>query len=191
MSDECYVYLNFTGKNFSLGSLTAEKENLLIVGSLSKTYAMTGWRLGYALGPKWIIGAMQKLQSQSTSNPTSIVQKAAVAALNGPQDCLKTMCEEYVRLRDHMVEGLRTIPGIQCAKPEGAFYVYPNVSSFLKAGKAKTAAEIAGRLLREAGVVTVPGEAFGTDEHIRLSYPTTMENIDKGLERIRKFFASL
>ncbi|MFB3815374.1 MAG: pyridoxal phosphate-dependent aminotransferase [Terriglobales bacterium] len=192
MSDECYAYLDFTGHRFSLGSMTGERERLLIVGSLSKTYAMTGWRLGFALGPKWIIAAMQKLQSQSTSNPTSIVQKAAVAALNGPQDCLKDMTAEYIRLRDHILEGLRAIPGVKCAKPDGAFYVYPNISAYLKRdGGPKTAAEIAGRLLREAGVVTVPGEAFGTDEHIRVSYPTTMQNIDKGVQRMRKFFASL
>src|SRR5208283_3422397 len=156
-------------------------DRLLVVGSLSKTYAMTGWRLGYALGHKWIIGAMQKLQSQSTSNPTSIVQKAAVAALTGPQDCLQEMAAEYIRLRDHAVTGLRSIPGIQCAKPEGAFYVYANISAFLNEGR--TVAEIAGRLLREAGVVVVPGEAFGTDEHLRISYPTTMAALDKGLER--------
>jgi aspartate aminotransferase len=202
ITDECYVYLDFTGRRFSLGSVTSEREHLLIVGACSKTYAMTGWRLGFALGPKWIIGAMQKLQSQSTSNPTSIVQKAAVAALNGPQDCLKPMIDEYIRLRDHIVAGLRAIPGMQCHKPDGAFYVYPNISAFLKGDGAQktagdigvgptTAADIAGRLLREAGVVTVPGEAFGTEHHIRVSYPTTMENIDKGLERMRKFFAAL
>jgi aspartate aminotransferase len=190
MSDECYSYLDYSGSRFSMGSLTSERENLLIVGSLSKTYSMTGWRLGFALGPKWIIDAMQKLQSQSTSNPTSIVQKAAVAALNGPQDCLVPMREEYVRLRDHIVEGLRAIPGIKCHKPNGAFYVYPNVSTYLsKTGCTST--ELASRLLREANVAVVPGEAFGTEEHIRISYPTTMESIDKGLERMRKFFASL
>jgi aspartate aminotransferase len=190
MSDECYSYLDFTGNRFSLGSMTSEREHVLVVGSLSKTYSMTGWRLGFALGPKWIIAAMQKLQSQSTSNPTSIVQKAAVAALTGPQDCLKPMREEYIRLRDHIVEGLRAIPGIKCNMPTGAFYAYPNLSTFLKKTGA-TSTELAGRLLREANVAVVPGEACGTEDHIRISYPTTMENIDKGLERMRKFFASL
>lgn len=190
MSDECYAYLDYSGKRFSIGSLTSEREHMLVVGSLSKTYSMTGWRLGYALGPKWIVSAMQKLQSQSTSNPTSIVQKAAVAALTGSQDCLKPMRDEYIRLRDHIVEGLRGIPGIKCHKPDGAFYVYPNVAAYLKK-TGSTSTELAGRLLREANVAVVPGEAFGTEEHIRISYPTTMENIDKGLERLRKFFASL
>jgi aspartate aminotransferase len=190
VSDECYVYLDFTGKNFSLGSLVGDKERLVIIGSLSKTYSMTGWRLGYALGPKSIIGAMSKLQSQSTSNPCSITQKAAVAALTGPQECIKTMAADYVRLRDRMVDGVREISGMQCNTPGGAFYVYPNVSAFIKNGIG-TAAEIAGRLLREAGVVTVPGEAFGTEEHIRLSYATSMGEVERGLERMKKFFGGL
>lgn len=190
ISDECYVYLDFTGKNFSLGSLVQDKDRLVIIGSLSKTYAMTGWRLGYALGPKTVIGAMSKLQSQSTSNPNSITQKAAVAALTQSQDCIKDMAADYVRLRDRMVEGLRQIPGMQCNRPGGAFYVYPNVSAFFKDGCA-SAAQIAGRLLREAGVVTVPGEAFGTEEHIRLSYATSMDAVNNGLERMKRFFGSL
>jgi aspartate aminotransferase len=192
ISDECYAYLDFTGRRFSLGGMTSDKERLVLIGSLSKTYAMTGWRLGYALGPKMVIGAMQKLQSQSTSNPTSIVQKAAVAALTGPQDCLKEMVADYIRLKERMVAGLRSIPGVECANPGGAFYAYPNVSSFLKktGGKLK-AADIAGGLLREVGVVCVPGEAFGTDAHIRCSYATSMDKIEQGLERMRKFFASL
>ncbi|HET8668135.1 MAG TPA: pyridoxal phosphate-dependent aminotransferase [Terriglobales bacterium] len=190
VSDECYVYLDFTGKNFSLGSLVGDKERLVIIGSLSKTYSMTGWRLGYALGPKSIIGAMSKLQSQSTSNPCSITQKAAVAALTGPQECIKTMAADYVRLRDRLVDGVREISGMQCNTPGGAFYVYPNVSAFIKNGTG-TAAEIAGRLLREAGVVTVPGEAFGTEEHIRLSYATSMGEVERGLERMKKFFGGL
>jgi aspartate aminotransferase len=192
MSDECYVYLDYTGKRFSLGSLPAFKENVLVVGSLSKTYSMTGWRLGFALGPKWLIAAMQKLQSQSTSNPTSVVQKAAVAALTGSQDCVEEMRQGYIKLRDQIVAGLRSIPGVQCVMPQGAFYAYPNISSFLKDKDGqRTASEIAGRLLREAGVVLVPGEAFGTGQHLRVSYATKAEAIDKGVERMRKFFASL
>ena len=194
ISDECYAYLDFTGNRFSVGSLTAAREHVLVVGSLSKTYAMTGWRLGFALGPKSVISAMQKLQSQSTSNPTSIVQKAAIAALTGPQDCLTEMTAEYIRLRDHVVAGVRAIPGIRCVEPQGAFYIYPNISSFLNKNggtSARSAAEISSRLLCEAGVVVVPGEAFGTKEHLRISYPTTMTSLDKGLERMAKFFAAL
>src|SRR6266436_1590735 len=131
MSDETYVYLNYSSREFSLGSLQEQRDRLIVVGSLSKTYAMTGWRMGFALAPSAVIGSMQKLQSQSTSNPTSIVQKAAVAALKGPQECVAEMRTEYIQLRDHMLAGLRSIGGIKCAKPEGAFYVYPNISAFL------------------------------------------------------------
>jgi aspartate aminotransferase len=191
ISDECYVYLNFAGKRFSAGSLRDCKEHLVIVGSLSKTYAMTGWRLGYAMAPAEIVKAMQKLQSQSTSNPTSIVQKAAVAALNGPQDCVDAMLAEYIQLRDRAVSELRTIPGVCCTWPEGAFYAYPNVSSFLGRNGLRSASDVAGRLLREAHVVVVPGEGFGTSEHIRISYATSRGELDRGLERMRKFFAGI
>ena len=191
IADECYVYLDYSGRRFSAGAVTEAKERMVIIGSLSKTYAMTGWRLGYALAPKDVVSAMQKLQSQSTSNATSIVQKAAVAALNGPQQCIKEMVEEYIRLRDRMVEGLRAIPGIQCTVPNGAFYAYPNVAAFLGRKGINSASEVAARLLREAEVVTVPGEAFGTTQHIRISYPTSPGEIDRGLERMRKFFGAL
>ncbi|HEV2022372.1 MAG TPA: pyridoxal phosphate-dependent aminotransferase [Terriglobales bacterium] len=191
VSDECYVYLDFAGKPFSAGSLTDCKEHLVIIGSLSKTYAMTGWRLGYALAPAPIVSAMQKLQSQSTSNPTSIVQKAAVAALNGPQECVAEMRADYIRLRDQIVTGLRGISGVACTQPEGAFYAYPNVSSYFGRGGIQSASDVAGRLLREAGVVTVPGEGFGTREHIRISYATSAAEIEKGLGRMRKFFGAL
>src|SRR2546426_740270 len=191
LSDECYVYLNYTGKNFSVGSLREFKERFVVLGSLSKTYAMTGWRLGYALAPAAIVSAMAKLQSQSTSNPTSIVQKAAVAALNGPQQCVEEMRQEYIRLRDHIVKGLRSIPGIKCTMPEGAFYAYPNISSFIGRNGIGSASDLAGRLLRESHVVTVPGEGFGTRDHIRVSYATTVAELDRGLERMRKFLTTL
>jgi aspartate aminotransferase len=191
ISDECYVYLNYTGKSFSAGSIRDCHDHMVVVGSFSKTYAMTGWRLGYALAPAVVISAMSKLQSQSTSNATSIVQKAAVAALTGPQQCVEEMRAEYVRLRDHVVKGLRSIPGIKCTLPEGAFYAYPNVSSFFGRDGVNSATDVAGKLLREAHVATVPGEGFGTHQHIRLSYATSQAELDRGLERMRKFFASL
>ncbi len=191
ISDDCYVYLNFTGKPFSAGSVTDVKERLLIIGSLSKTYAMTGWRLGYALGPAPVISAMQKLQSQSTSNPTSIVQKAAVAALNGPQDCLQEMRTDYIKLRDQVVAGLRAIPGLTCAAPNGAFYAYPNVSHYFGRGGMNSACDAARKLLHEAHVVVVPGEAFGTQEHVRVSYAVAEQQLERGLERMRQFFAGL
>ncbi len=191
LSDECYVYLNYTMKRFSIGALREYRERMVIIGSLSKTYAMTGWRLGYALGPSTVVGAMNKLQSQSTSNPTSIVQKAAVAALKGPQQCVTDMRAEYINLRDHVVNGLRAIPGVKCTLPEGAFYTYPNVSAFFGRSGVKSASDLAGKLLREAHVATVPGEGFGTRDHIRVSYATSVAELDRGLERLRKFLAGL
>ncbi len=189
--DECYAYLNFSGDLVSGASLTECKEHVLVLGSLSKTYAMTGWRAGFALGPKPIIAAMSKLQSQSTSNTASMVQRASIAALTSSQECVKEMRADYIRLRDRILEGFKSIPGLTCTKPEGAFYVYPNISAFLGKGGVKTASELASRLLTEAHVVTVPGEAFGTDEHIRLSYAVSADVIDKGVERIRKFLGEL
>jgi aspartate aminotransferase len=191
ISDECYVYLNYTGKLFSVGALRDFREHMVVVGSLSKTYAMTGWRLGYALAPAPVVSAMQKLQSQSTSNPTSIVQKAAVAALTGSQQCVADMRAEYIRLRDHVVNGLRSIPEVRCTMPEGAFYAYPNVSAYFGRGGVKSASDLAGKLLREAHVATVPGEGFGTRDHIRVSYATSMKELDRGLERMRTFLGAL
>jgi aspartate aminotransferase len=191
ISDECYVYLNYGGERFSAGSLREYRERLLVVGSLSKTYAMTGWRLGFTLGPAAVIAAAQKLQSQSTSNPTSIVQKAAIAALKGSQQCVEDMRLDYIKLRDHVVGGLRSIPGVKCTMPEGAFYAYPNVSAFFGRSGVNSASDVAGKLLREFHVATVPGEGFGTKDHIRISYATSVAELDRGLERMHKFFAAL
>jgi aspartate aminotransferase len=190
IADECYVYLNFAG-NFSAGSVIEAREHTVIVGSLSKTYAMTGWRLGYALGPAPVVAAMTKLQSQSTSSTAHMIQKAAVAALTGPQQCVAEMKSEYVRLRDQTLEELKKIPGVTCVRPEGAFYVYPNVASYFGKAGINSAAEVSRRLLHEAHVVTVPGEAFGTREHIRLSYATSSGEIKRGLDRMQEWFAKL
>jgi aspartate aminotransferase len=193
--DECYVYLNYAGKPVSAGSFTWAKEHMVVLGSLSKTYAMTGWRAGYALAPKPIIANLSKLQSQQTSNATSIVQKAAIAALAGSQQCVSEFRAEFIGLRDHMLTRLAEIPGVTCTKPEGAFYVYPNIGAFLdrngRKGGIRSATELATRLLHEAHVVAVPGEAFGTSEHIRLSYPVTRQNIDEGVRRIGEFLTGL
>jgi aspartate aminotransferase len=191
IADECYVYLNFTGNSFSAGSVTEAREHMVIVGSFSKTYAMTGWRLGYALAPVPVVNAMTKLQSQNTSSTAHMVQKAAVAAVTGPQQCIAEMKTGYIQLRDRILAALSTIPGITCVRPEGAFYVYPNVSSYFGRKGINSAADVATRLLHEAHVVTVPGEAFGTREHIRLSYATSPQEIDKGLARMKDWFAKL
>jgi aspartate aminotransferase len=189
--DECYVYLNYSGKPVSAGSFTWAKEHMVVLGSLSKTYAMTGWRAGYAMAPKAIIANLSKLQSQQTSNATSFVQKGAIAALAGPQDCVCEFRAEFIELRDYMLAKLATIPGVTCTKPEGAFYVYPNIGAFLGKGGIRTATELATKLLHEGHVVTVPGEAFGTAEHIRLSYPVTRQNIDEGVRRMGEFLTNL
>ena len=189
--DECYVYLNYAGKCVSGGSFTWAKEHLVILGSLSKTYSMTGWRAGYALASKPVVANLSKLQSQSTSNATSFVQKAAVAALTSSQECVAEFRAEFIGLRDYMLAALAEIPNVTCTKPEGAFYVYPNISAYLGKGGIRTATELATRLLHEAHVVAVPGEAFGTGEHIRLSYPVTKENIDEGTRRMGEFLTGL
>ena len=189
--DECYVYLNYAGRPVSGGSFTWAREHIVILGSLSKTYSMTGWRAGYALATKPVVANLSKLQSQSTSNATSFVQKAAIAALTSSQECVAEFRAEFIDLRDYMLSRLATIPGITCTKPEGAFYVYPNISAYLGKGGIRTATEMATRLLHQAHVVTVPGEAFGTGEHLRISYPVTRENIDEGIRRMGEFLTGL
>jgi aspartate aminotransferase len=189
--DECYVYLNFTGEIVSGASFTDCKEHIVVLGSLSKTYAMTGWRAGFALGPKPIIAAMSKLQSQSTSSTASMVQRASIAALTGSQECVVEMRADYVKLRDQVLAGFKTIPGLSCTVPQGAFYVYPNVGQFIGKGGIKSASDLAAKLLSDAHVVVVPGEAFGTDEHIRLSYAVSHDVVAEGVERMREYFATL
>jgi aspartate aminotransferase len=189
--DECYVYLNYAGKAVSGGSFTWAKEHLVILGSLSKTYSMTGWRAGYALASKSIVANLSKLQSQSTSNATSFVQKAAIAALTSSQECVCDFRSEFIGLRDYMLAKLAEIPGVTCTKPEGAFYVYPNISAYLGKGGINTATQMATKLLHEAHVVTVPGEAFGTAEHVRISYPVTRQTIDEGVFRMKDYLTKL
>ncbi|WP_353068331.1 pyridoxal phosphate-dependent aminotransferase [Tunturibacter empetritectus] len=189
--DECYVYLTFTGEVVSGGSFTDCKEHIVVLGSLSKTYAMTGWRAGFALGPKPIIAAMSKLQSQSTSNTASMVQRASIAALTGSQECVTEMRADYIKLRDQTLAGFKTIPGLTCTVPQGAFYVYPNISKFIGRGGVQSASDLASKLLSEAHVVVVPGEAFGTSEHIRLSYAVSHDVVDEGVKRMRDYFATL
>ena len=168
-------------------SLPGAKDTVLVAGSLSKTYAMTGWRIGFALAPAPIIGAMLKLQSHSTSNPASVSQKAAVEALRGPQDSVGIMLAEYRKRRDFVVKRLRAIPGVSCAEPKGAFYAYPNIGVALGGNGASSTLQFAENLLQKAGVAVVPGEAFGTDRHVRISYATSMHELERGLDRIERF----
>jgi aspartate aminotransferase len=187
MTDECYCKFLYDSEPFSIASLPGAKDTVLVAGSLSKTYAMTGWRIGFGLVPPSVVGAMTKLQSHSTSNPTSISQKAAVEAVRGPQESVGIMLAEYRKRRDFVVSRLRSIPGVHCAEPRGAFYAYPNVGVALgKSGIADTL-QFAERLLADAGVAVVPGEAFGTNAHVRISYATSIHELERGLDRIHQF----
>jgi aspartate aminotransferase len=190
LTDECYSHFVYGNeKPYSLASVPGSKPNILVAGSLSKTFAMTGWRVGYLLAPEPLISAMTKVQSQSTSNVTSIAQYAALEALTGPMDTVTAMLAEYSRRRDRIVSGLRAIPGVTCVEPGGAFYAYPNVSAHLGNGIADTTA-LAKVLLEKQHMVVVPGDAFGTPGYMRLSYATSIERIEEGLRRLEKFFAA-
>lgn len=187
LTDECYCQFLYEDKPFSIAAEPGAKDTVVVAGSLSKTYAMTGWRIGFALAPAPIINAMTKLQSHSTSNPTSIAQKAAVEAMRGPQDSIPVMLAEYRRRRDFVIERLRKIPGVSIVTPKGAFYAYPNVSVAFRNGRIKNSLDFSNQLLAKAQVAVVPGEAFGTDDHVRISYATSMTELERGLDRLDKF----
>src|SRR5882757_1242520 len=191
LTDECYCQFLYEDQPFSIAAEPGAKDTVVVAGSLSKTYAMTGWRIGFALAPAPIINAMTKLQSQSTSSTAHMVQMAGLAAVTGPQDCVEKMKKDYVQLRDLTLGHLSLIPGVTCVKPEGAFYVYPNISAYFGKPGITSAADVAKRLLHEAHVVTVPGEAFGTREHIRISYATSPTEIERGMERMQEWFGKL
>jgi aspartate aminotransferase len=192
MGDECYSHFTYEPhKPFSIASAAGAKENVIIIGSVSKTFAMTGWRIGYTLAPEALVQAVIKLQSQSTSNPTSIAQYAALEAMRGTMDTVPVMLAEYARRRRRIVDGLRAIPGVTCVEPGGAFYAFPNISAHLGDAKnalAKNCTELSRLLLEKAHVALVPGEAFGAPGYLRLSYATSIERIEEGLRRLERFF---
>ena len=192
LADDIYeriVYDGFEVHNI-LTLCPALRDRTIVINGVSKSYAMTGWRIGYALGPSDVIAAASKIQSQSTSNPTSIAQAAALEAIRGSQDTVAVMVREFQKRRDVIVDRLNAIEGIVCRKPEGAFYVFPNVSGLLnKTGGGKklgSPCDVADYLLEEAKVAAVPGEDFGSNAHIRFSYATSLEDIEKGTARIRE-----
>jgi aspartate aminotransferase len=195
MGDECYSHFTYgTHKPFSVASLPDSKDHVIIIGSVSKTFAMTGWRIGYTLASETLVQAVIKLQSQSTSNPTSIAQYAALEAMSGTMDTVPVMLAEYAKRRKRIVEGLRAIPGITCEMPGGAFYAFPNVAAHLSNGSsgralARNTAELAKMLLDQARVALVPGDAFGAPGYLRLSYATSIDRIEEGLRRMERFFA--
>lgn len=191
VTDECYGHLVYDRRPYSVASIPGARHSVVVVGSLSKTYAMTGWRIGFALAPPPVIAAIVKLQSQSTSNPNSIAQKAAVEALTGSQEPVASMLAEYRRRRDFVVGRLRGIPGVTCIEPAGAFYAYPNVRVAIGKNGIEDSVDFAQALLDEARVAVVPGAAFGSDAHIRISYATSMHELERGLDRLQQFIAKL
>ncbi|MGI6142552.1 MAG: pyridoxal phosphate-dependent aminotransferase [bacterium] len=195
ISDEVYEKLIYDGLEFvSIAQLDEEiKHRTVVVNGVSKSYAMTGWRLGYAAADLEIARAMGKIQSHVTSGTSSISQKAALEALEGVQKPVEAMIKEFARRRDYMVEAINGIPGITCIRPQGAFYIFANVSSYfgrtINGKKITDSLSFAEALLVEAKVATVPGVAFGADDYIRFSYATSMENITGGVKRLADFVA--
>jgi len=185
ISDECYLYFAYPpAVPFTAGQLPEElRSRVMICGSFSKSYAMTGWRLGFGLGPNEWIEPMLKVQSHSTSNASSITQMAALEAATGPQETMHSMISEYQRRRDWIVPALNEIPGIECAMPEGAFYVMPKVEG-LFGGRVNTSADFAQLLLKEKAVVFTAGSAFGIEGYVRISYANSLEAIQEGVRRI-------
>jgi aspartate aminotransferase len=188
VTDDIYEKLIYDDFEFtSIASVSKEVcASSVVLNGVSKAYSMTGWRIGYAAGPKELIGAMTKIQSQSTSNPASISQWAAVEALTGPQDSIAMMCKEFVKRRDVMVAGLNAIEGVTCPVPHGAFYCFPNVSGLYARNNVEGSVELAAYLLDSAGVAVVPGSAFGDDSALRLSYATSLDMVEEALARIVK-----
>jgi len=191
LSDECYSHFVYSAEPFSIAAAAGAKPAAAVTGSLSKTFAMTGWRLGYLLGPADLISNVNKLQSHATSNPNSIAQKAAVEALTGPMEPVYEMLERYRERRAYVVAALNEIPGVSCPQPHGAFYAYPNISCAFGQGGVNCAMDFAKRLLSDEHVAVVPGEAFGTSEQVRLSYAASMQELEEGIRRIRRFIAKL
>ena len=190
LSDECYSHFTYGSvRPYSVASISGSKPHTIVIGSLSKTFSMTGWRIGYALAPQPLVEAMLKLQSQTTSNPTSISQYAALEALRGSMDSVATMLAEYARRRARILEGLRAIRGISCNDPQGSFYVFPNFAARLRDGAPDTTS-LARQLLEREHIVVVPGEAFGAPGFLRFSYATSIDRIEEGLRRLERFFAS-
>ena len=193
LSDDIYEHIRYEGFNFfTIAQISKLKERTLTMNGVSKSYAMTGWRIGYAAGPKEIINAIRKIQSQSTSNPSSISQAAAVEALNGQQNFIKERADAFKERRDFVVSSLNNIKGINCLTPNGAFYVFPSCKGLLnKKTKLKTDTEFVQKLLEKFMVAVVQGSAFGLDGYFRISYATSMENLKKAIKRIKDFCDSL
>jgi len=193
LSDDIYEHITYDkSKYFTIAQIANLKNRTLTMNGVSKSYAMTGWRIGYAGGPKEIIKAIRKVQSQSTSNPSSVSQAAAVEALNGTQKFIKIRSKEFKKRRDFVVKSLNNIKGINCLTPNGAFYVFPSCKGLLnKKTKLKTDTDFVQKLLEKSNVAVVQGSAFGLDGYFRISYATSMQNLKKAMDRIKSFCESL
>jgi aspartate aminotransferase len=189
ISDEIYEYINFESKHVSIASLLDLQNRTVVVNGLSKSYSMTGWRLGYMAGPTEIIKNCETMQSQFTSGPNSITQRAAITALDGPQDSIDAMVQEFHKRRDYLVAALNEIPGLRVNKPAGAFYVFPGISSYYGKSNAgytiNNSLDMCMYLLKHGLVTCVAGSAFGDEKCMRISYATSIENLQRGVERIR------
>lgn len=197
VSDEVYEKMVYgAARHVSIATLGPEmRGRTIVVNACSKTYAMTGWRMGFMVGPKEAIAGAAKIQSQSTSNPTSVSQYAALAALEGDQSCVGVMREEYARRREFVLRRLRAIPGVTCLEPWGAFYAFPNVSALYgrrcRGREIRTSADFGEALLEHAHVAVVPGGPFGSDRHVRISYAASIEALGRALDRIERFVKEL
>ncbi len=188
MTDDIYEHILWTGEGFCniVNACPELKDRTVVVNGVSKGYSMTGWRIGYAAGPDAIIGAMKKIQSQSTSNPTSIAQAAATAALTGDQSCIKPMLKAFKERHDFVVDALNRMPGVEAVAGDGTFYCFPKVEGAMKHLGLKDDVALAEFLINEAGVALVPGSAFGLPGYARISFATSMENLERAMERIAK-----
>ena len=191
-TDDMYEHIRFGDRPFvNIANVAPDLlDRTVVLNGVSKAYAMTGWRIGYAGGPKDLIAAMKKIQSQSTSNPTSIAQAGAQAALDGDQSCVATMCAAFAERARHVVDGLNAIDGVECLMPDGTFYCFPRVTGLMEAAGIETDVALTKMLLDEVGVALVPGSAFGAPGHVRVSFATSMDMLDKALERLREFARS-
>ncbi len=192
-TDDMYEHILWSDSAFANLPMVAPdlKDRTVILTGVSKAYAMTGWRIGYAAGPKPIIAAMKKMQSQSTSNPTSISQYAAAAALNGDQSCIDTMVSAFKERHDYLVDSLNSIDGVNCVPGDGTFYAFAQVDELMAKAKVSSDVELCEKLLTEANVALVPGSAFGTDGYCRLSFATSMDVLKEAVKRIKDFSESL
>ena len=195
LADEIYEHINYVGKHESIAQFPGMKERTIICNGVSKAYAMTGWRLGWVAGPEWIIKGINKLQGQYTSGTCDVSQMAAVAAYEGPQDCVEEMRKAFERRKNLIVELAKDIPGFEVNMPQGAFYLFPKISSFFGKSDGKTtinnSTDFALYLLENAHVASVGGDAFGSPECFRMSYATSDENIKEALRRIKEAVSKL